>query len=194
MGWQAVGFLAESSNSNLKISPVSGEFNALSTVSSFVAGEGDAGLCDLAAIGSSGLHLLHVYPLIQQDFKSSYYKPDFEESSSALRESCKGYRFTKKKRGSLLQCKKWDDIVLQTDSNQNCGFEEKVCWTKRFLDQKLKGAWSTQVRNVERGQQTGWASDWLTFVFDVDTEAFQALVWSWLSCDIFSWDGEPRRI
>ena len=32
----------------------------------------------------------------------------------------------KKKRGSLLQCKKWDDIVLQTDLNQNWGFEESL--------------------------------------------------------------------
>lgn len=72
--------------------------NALSTVSSFVAGEGDAGLCDLAAIGSSDFTSHVLSSFIQQDFKSSYYKPDFEESSSALRESCKGYRFKKKKK------------------------------------------------------------------------------------------------
>ena len=31
-----------------------------------------------------------------------------------------------KKRGNLLQCKKWDDIVLQRDLNLNCGFEESL--------------------------------------------------------------------
>ena len=105
--------------------------NALSTVSSFVAGEGGAGLCDLAAIGSSDFTSHMLSSFIQQDFKSSYYKPDFEESSSALRESCEGYRFKRKKRGHRLQCKKWDDIVLQRDLNLNCGFEESL------LDQEI---------------------------------------------------------
>lgn len=75
--------------------------NALPTVSSFVAGEGGAGLCDLAAIGSSDFTSHMLSSFIQRDFKSSYYKPDFEELSSALRESCEGYRFKIKRKEAI---------------------------------------------------------------------------------------------
>ena len=71
---------------------------------------------------------------------------------------------------------------------------KKVCWTKRFLDQSLKSELRYPVRNVERGQQTGWASDWLTLCLMLILRPSRVLVWSWLSCDVLPWDGEPRRI